>query len=109
MARRCSSVLFSMTATALLSIGCAAGIKWVEEHCPERLQAETDEGRIYVYIDERITECEKEKWKIWNKMRATDPGYALAMKNADTAKVWQLENLFELQAEEIAIQKCLLI
>ena len=39
-----------------------------EEHCPERLQAETDEGRIYVHIDERITECEKEKWKIWNKM-----------------------------------------
>ena len=34
-------------------------IKWAEEHCPERLQAETDKGRIYVYIDERITECEK--------------------------------------------------
>ena len=44
-------------------------IKWAEEHCPERLQAETDNGRIYVHIDERITECEKEKWKIWNKMR----------------------------------------
>lgn len=84
-------------------------IKWAEEHCPERLQAETDKGRIYVHIDERITECEKEKWKIWNKMRATDPEYALAMKNADTAKVWQLENLFELQAEEIAIQMCLLV
>jgi len=27
-------------------------------------------------------------------MRATDPEYALAMKNADTVKVWQLENLF---------------
>ena len=80
-----------------------------EEHCPERLQAETDEGRIYVHIDERITECEKEKWKIWNKMRATDPEYALAMKNADTVKVWQLENLFELQAEEIAIQTCLIM
>ena len=40
-------------------------IKWAEEHCPERLQAETDKGRIYVHIDERITECEKEKWKIW--------------------------------------------
>lgn len=39
-------------------------------------------------------------------MRATDPEYALAMKNADTAKVWQLENVFELQAEEIAIQTC---
>ena len=38
-------------------------------------------------------------------MRDTDPEYALAMKNADTAKVWQLENLFELQAEEIAIQR----
>ena len=37
-------------------------IKWAEEHCPERLQAETDKGRIYVHIDERITECEKEKW-----------------------------------------------
>ena len=84
-------------------------IKWAEEHCPERLQAETDNGRIYVHIDERITECEKEKWKIWNKMRATDPEYALAMKNADTAKVWLLENLFKLQAEEIAIQTCLLM
>ena len=31
------------------------------------------------------------------------------MKNADTAKVWQLENLFELQAEEIAIQTCLVV
>ena len=57
------------------------------KNCPERLQAETDNGRIYVHIDERITEYEKEKWKIWNKMRATDPEYALAMKNADTAKV----------------------
>ena len=42
-------------------------------------------------------------------MRDTDPEYVLAMKNADTAKVWQLENLFELQAEEIAIQTCLVI
>ena len=42
-------------------------------------------------------------------MRATDSEYALAMKNADTAKVWQLENLFELQAEEIAIQTCLVM
>ena len=42
-------------------------------------------------------------------MRATDPEYALAKKNADTAKVWQLENLFELQAEEIAIQTCLVM
>lgn len=40
-------------------------------------------------------------------MRNTDPEYVLEMKNADTAKVWQLENLFELQAEEIAIQTCL--
>ena len=83
-------------------------IKWAEEHCPERLQVETDKGRIYVHIDERITEYKKEKWKIWNKMRATDPEYALAMKNADTAKVWQLEYLFELQAEEIAIREWLL-
>ena len=36
-------------------------IKQAEEHCPERLQAETDKGRIYIHIDERITECEKEK------------------------------------------------
>lgn len=42
-------------------------------------------------------------------MRATDPEYALAMKNAYTSKVWQLENLFELQAEEIAIQTCLVM
>ena len=48
-------------------------------------------------------------WKIWSKLRATDPEYALAMKNADTAKVWQLENLFELQAEEIATQTCLVM
>ena len=84
-------------------------VKWAEEHCPERLQAEADKGKIYVHINERINECEKEKWKIWNKMRDTDPEYALAMENADTAKVWQLENLFELQAEEIAIQACLVV
>lgn len=42
-------------------------------------------------------------------MRDTDSEYALAMKNADTAKVWQLENLFELQADEIAIQTCLVM
>ena len=65
--------------------------------------------RAYIHIDERITECEKEKWKIWNKMRNTDSEYALAMKNANTAKVWQFENLFELQAEEIAIQTCLIM
>lgn len=64
-------------------------------------------GSRHVHIDERITECEKEKWKI--KMRDTDPEYVLAMENADTTKVWQLENLFELQAEEIAIQTCLLV
>ena len=79
------------------------------ENLKKRLQAEADKGKIYVHIDERITECEKEKWKIWNKMRDTDPEYALAMENADTAKVWQLENLFELQAEEIAIQACLVV
>ncbi len=84
-------------------------IKWAEEYCPERLQEETDKGRIYVHIDERITECVNEKWKIWNKMRDTDPEYALAIKNSDTPKVWQLENLFELQAEEIAIQTCLVM
>ena len=42
-------------------------------------------------------------------MRDTDSEYALAMKNADIAKVLQLENLFELQAEEIAIQTCLVM
>lgn len=42
-------------------------------------------------------------------MRDTDPEYALAMKNADTAKVCQLENLYELQAEEITIQTCLVM
>ena len=42
-------------------------------------------------------------------MRATDPEYAFAIKNVDTAKVWQLENLFELQAEESAIQTCLVM
>ncbi len=84
-------------------------VKWAEENCPERLQAEADKGKIFIHIDERVTECENEKWKIWNKMRDSDSEYALAMRNADTAKVWQLENLFELQAEEIAIRECLLI
>lgn len=84
-------------------------VKWAEEHCPERLQAETDKGRIYIHIDGRISECENEKWKIWRKMRDTDPEYLLAMKNADTVKVWQLENLFEMQAEEIAVKIYLLI
>ena len=80
-----------------------------EKHCPKRLQSETDKGRIHIHIHERITECEQEKWKIWNKLRDTNPEYELAMKNADTTKVWQLENLFEMQAEEIAIQTCLLV
>lgn len=84
-------------------------VKWAEEHCPERLQTETDKGRIYIHIDGRISECENEKWKIWQKMRNTAPEYLLAMKNADTVKVWQLENLFEMQAEEIAVQTCLLV
>lgn len=84
-------------------------VKWAEENCPERLQAEADKGKIFIHIDERVTECENEKWKIWNKMRDSDSEYALAMRNADTAKVWQLENLFELQAEEIAIRECLLV
>ena len=84
-------------------------VKWAEENCPERLQAKADKGKIFIHIDERITECEQEKWKIWNKMRDSDSEYALAMRNADTAKVWQLENLFELQAEEIAFQTCLVM
>ena len=41
-------------------------------------------------------------------MRDTDSEYALAMRNANTAKVWHLENLFEMQAEENAIRECLL-
>ena len=36
-------------------------VRWAEEHCPERLQEETNKGRIYVHIDERITECVNEK------------------------------------------------
>ena len=84
-------------------------VKWAEEHCPERLQTETDKGRIYIHIHERITECTNKKWRIWQKMRDTDTEYEFATKNADTVKVWQLENLFEMQAEEIAIQTCLLV
>lgn len=84
-------------------------VKWAEKNCPERLQAEADKGKIFIHIDERITECEQEKWKIWNKMRDSDSEYALAMRNSDTAKVWQLENLFELQAEEIAVKEVMLI
>lgn len=38
-------------------------------------------------------------------MRDTDPEYTLAMKNADTAKVLQLENLSELQAEEMQFRR----
>lgn len=104
-----NGLIYGIGGIILAGIAVLAGFLIKKKNCPERLQAETDNGRIYVHIDERITECEKEKWKIWNKMRATDPEYALAMKNADTAKVWQLENLFELQAKEIAIQTCLVI
>ena len=82
----------------------------IYKHDYQRMALDTDRMMItQCHIDERITECEKEKWKIWNKMRDTDSEYALAMKNADTAKVWQLENLFELQAEEIAVKMCLLV
>lgn len=84
-------------------------VKQTEEHCPERLQAEADKGRIYVHIHERITECKQEKQKIWNKMRDTDPEYELAIKNADTAKVWQLKNLFEMETGEVAIKTSLIV
>lgn len=42
-------------------------------------------------------------------MRDTDPEYELAIKNADTAKVWQLENLFEMETGEVAIKTCLIV
>lgn len=84
-------------------------IKWAEEHCPERLQKEADKGTIYVHIDNRIKECVNEKWRIWQKTRETDEEYMFEVRNSDTAKVWQLENTFEAQAEEIAIKTCLLV
>ena len=38
-------------------------------------------------------------------MRATDPEYTLAMKNADTAKVLQLREILKLQAEEMQFRR----
>lgn len=33
----------------------------------------------------------------------TDEEYLLAVKNADTAKAWQMENLFEEEAKQIVL------
>lgn len=33
----------------------------------------------------------------------TDEEYKLAVENADTVKVWQLENTFELEAKQIVL------
>lgn len=82
-------------------------IKWAVENCPERLQAEADKGSIYIHLYNKVQECEAEQWRIWFKMFETDKEYKLALENANTAKVWQLENLFEMQAREIVISTIL--
>ncbi len=84
-------------------------IKWAVENCPERLHTEADKGSIYIHICDKVQECEAEQWRIWLKMRETDKEYKLALENADTAKVWQLENLLEMQAKEIIVKTCLCI
>ena len=78
-------------------------IRWCMENCPERLQKYCDDGTIYRHIDEKVTECKVEQDKIWKHMIDTDEEYKLAVENADTVKVWQLENTFELEAKQIVL------
>lgn len=40
---------------------------WAEKHCPDRLQAETDKGRIYIHIDARIKQCIQESGRFGTK------------------------------------------
>lgn len=78
-------------------------IRWCMGNCPERLQKYCDDGIIYRHIDEKVTECKAEQDKIWKHMIDTDEEYKLAVENADTVKVWQLENTFELEAKQIVL------
>lgn len=79
-------------------------IRWCMENCPDRLHKYCDDGIIYRHIDEKATECRSEQNKIWKKMIDTDKEYLQAVENADTAKVWQMENLFEEEARQIVIK-----
>ena len=75
-------------------------VKWAEEHCPERLQAEADKGKIYVHIDERITECEKEKWKIWQiRLRFGSLKISLScrLRRLRFRRVWQYKIIDEIK------------
>ena len=97
-------MIITITATTNLRVSISNGQRNIVLNVCRQKQIMAESMFILTSVSLSV----KKKWKIWNKMRATDPEYALAMKNADTAKVWQLENLFELQAEEIAIREWLL-
>jgi hypothetical protein len=81
-----------------------AYIRWAVENCPERLQKFADENYIYGHIIEKVDECMAEQWKIWKQFCENDSEYRQAVENADTVKVWQLENAFELEARQIVLE-----
>jgi phage terminase small subunit len=81
-----------------------AYIRWAVENCPEHLQKFADENYIYGHIIEKVDECMAEQWKIWKQFCENDSEYRQAVENADTVKVWQLENAFELEARQIVLE-----
>lgn len=78
-------------------------IKWCVDNCPERLQKYCDKGYIYGHIIEKVDECVAEQNRILKCMIDTNNEYKQAVENANTAKVWQLENAFEMEARQIVL------
>lgn len=78
-------------------------IRWCVENCPERLQEWCDKGYIYGHIMDKVDECIAEQNKIWKHMIETDKEYLQAVENANTTKVWQFENLFEMEAKQVVL------
>ncbi len=82
-------------------------LRWAEEYVPQRLQTEVDKGEIVSHIRGKVADCNTQRNYTWKHFIDTDEEYLRAVDNADTLKVWQLQNYLELQAEEIAIREVL--
>lgn len=52
---------------------------------------------------EKVDECIAEQNKIRKHLIDNDKEYLQAVDNADTTKVWQLENTFELEAKQTVL------
>lgn len=56
---------------------------------------------------EKVDECVAEQNKIRKHLIDTDKEYLQAVEKADTTKVWQLENTFELEAKQTVLDTVL--